>query len=206
MKVKEGDVILRINQTIYDEIKRNNNLITTSQARSLGYSRQLLAGYVKDGLLERCRHGVYTLPDAVHDDMYTLMLRSDKIVFSHDTALFLNGLSERTPFMHTVTIPSNAALPHSLKGECICFYVKPELHDLGMTEKNTTMGNAVKCYNMERTICDLLRCRSRCDEETVIAAVKNYAAWEQKDLNLLFIYARRFKVAKELKKYLEVLL
>jgi len=181
-------------------------MITTSQVLSLGYSKQLLTNYVKEGLLERCRHGVYTLPNAVHDDMYTLMLRSEKIVFSHDTALFLNGLSERTPFVHTVTIPSNAALPNSLKGECACFYVKPELHDIGIIEKNTTFGNIVRCYNVERTICDFIRCRNRCDEETVISAIKNYALYEKKDLNLLSVYAKQFKVAKELKKYLEVLL
>lgn len=197
---------MNINQTIYDEIKKNNNMITTSQVLSLGYSKQLLTNYVKEGLLERCRHGVYTLPNAVHDDMYTLMLRSDKIVFSHDTALFLNGLSERTPFMHTVTIPSNAALPNSLKGKCTCFYVKPELHDIGVIEKNTTFGNTVRCYNIERTICDFLRCRNRCDEETVISAIKNYAIYDKKNLNLLSVYAKQFKVAKELKKYLEVLL
>ncbi|MEF9840511.1 MAG: type IV toxin-antitoxin system AbiEi family antitoxin domain-containing protein [Lachnospiraceae bacterium] len=197
---------MNINQTIYNEIKKNNNMITTAQVLSLGYSKQLLTNYVKEGLLERCRHGVYTFPNAVHDDMYTLMLRSDKIVFSHDTALFLNGLSERTPFMHTVTIPSNAALPNSIKGECTCFYVKPELHDIGIIEKNTTFGNTVRCYNIERTICDFLRCRNRCDEETVISAIKNYAIYDKKDLNLLSVYAKQFKVARELKKYLEVLL
>ena len=197
---------MNINQTIYDEIKKNNNMITTSQVLSLGYSKQLLTNYVKEGLLERCRHGVYTLPNAVHDDMYTMMLRSDRIVFSHDTALFLNGLSERTPFTHMVTIPSNTALPNSLKGECICFYVKPELHDIGITHKATTFGNIVRCYNVERTICDFLRCRKRCDEETVISAIKHYAIYDKKDLNLLSVYAKQFKVAKELKKYLEVLL
>lgn len=197
---------MNINQTIYDQIKKNNNIITTSQVLSLGYSKQLLTNYVKVGLLERCRHGVYTLPDAVHDDMYTLMLRSDRIVFSHDTALFLNNLSERTPFIHTVTVPSNTALPNSLKGECICFYVKPELHDIGIIEKHTTFGNTVRCYNIERTICDLLRCRSRCDEETVISAVKHYALYDKKNLNLLSVYAKQFKVVKELKSYLEVLL
>ncbi|MEG0034074.1 MAG: type IV toxin-antitoxin system AbiEi family antitoxin domain-containing protein [Bacilli bacterium] len=197
---------MNINQTIYDEIKKNNNMITTSQVLSLGYSKQLLTNYVKEGLSERCRHGVYTFPNTVHDDMYTLMLRSDKIVFSHETALFLNGLSERTPFIHSVTIQSNAVLPNSIKGECTCFYVKPELHDIGIIEKSTTFGNVVRCYNIERTICDLLRCRNRCDEETVIGAIKNYAKYDKKDLNLLSIYAKKFKVVKELKTYLEVLL
>lgn len=197
---------MEINQKIYDEIKKNNNLITTAQVLALGYSNQILTNYVKEGLLERCRQGVYTLPSAVHDDMYTLMLRSDKIIFSHDTALFLNGLSERTPFMHTVTLPSNAALPNSLKDECNCFYVKPELHGVGVIERYTTLGNLVRCYNIERTICDFLRCRKRCDEEMVISAIKNYANYDGKDLNLLSVYANQFKVVKELKRYLEVLL
>ncbi|MDO4552632.1 MAG: type IV toxin-antitoxin system AbiEi family antitoxin domain-containing protein [Bacillota bacterium] len=197
---------MNINQTIYNEILKNNNIITTSQVLALGYSKQLLASYVKNGLLERCRHGIYTLPDAVHDDMYTLMLRSDRIVFSHDTALFLNELSERIPFKHTVTIPSNTALPGSLKDECRCFYVKPELHGVGIIEKSTTFGNTVRCYNIERTICDFLRCRNRCDEETVTDAIKNYASYDKKDLNLLSVYAKQFKVVKDLKKYLEVLL
>ena len=196
---------MNINEKIYEKIIKNNNMITTSQVLSLGFSKQILTIYVKEGLLERCRHGIYILPNTIHDDMYTMMLRSDQIVFSHDSAFFLNGLSERTPFIHTVTIPSNTALPNSLKGECICFYVKSNLHDIGIIEKRTTLGNSVKCYNVERTICDFIRCRSRCDEETVISAIKKYAAYDNKDLNLLSVYAEQFKITKELKKYLEVL-
>jgi hypothetical protein len=84
--------------------------------------------------------------------------------------------------------------------------VKPELHGLGMIEKQTTFGNMVRCYNMERTMCDLLRSRSRLDEETVISAVKNYVASKGKNLNLLADYAKLLRVDKVLKRYLEVLL
>lgn len=197
---------MNINSEILQQMKKNNNVITTSQVLQLGYSKALLTKYVKAGLLERSRHGVYSLPDAVNDDMYALMLRSSKIIFSHDTALFLNGLSERTPFRHTVTIPSDSALPASIKGECNCFYIKPELHRLGMIEKKTTFGNNVRCYNMERTICDFLRSRNRCDEETLISAVKNYAVFKDKNLSVLSDYAKYLRVEKSLKHYLEVLL
>lgn len=197
---------MNINSEILQQMKKNNNVITTSQVMQLGYSKALLTKYVKAGLLERSRHGIYSLPDAVNDDMYVLMLRSSKIIFSHDTALFLNGLSERTPFRHTVTIPSDSALPASIKGECNCFYIKPELHRLGMIEKKTTFGNNVRCYNMERTICDFLRSRNRCDEETLISAVKNYAVSKDKNLSVLSEYAKRLRVEKSLKHYLEVLL
>ena len=74
-------VVMEINQVIMKEIQKNNNMITTAQVVALGFSRALLSKYVKEGLLERGRQGVYILPDSVHDDMYTLMLRSEKIVF-----------------------------------------------------------------------------------------------------------------------------
>ena len=95
---------MKINSVILEALKKNNNIITTTQAIELGFSRYLLSKYEKEGLLERARQGVYVLPDSIHDDMYTLMLRSKKIIFSHDSALFLNGLSERTPFVHSVTV------------------------------------------------------------------------------------------------------
>lgn len=197
---------VEVNPTILKTIKNNNNMITTAQAVELGFTRALLSRYVKEGLLERGRRGVYILSDSIHDDMYTLMLRSDKIIFSHDTALFLNGLSERTPFTHSVTIPSNRKLSNTLQDECVCYYIKPELHQVGAVTRKTTLGNEVRCYNAERTICDLLRSRNRLDEETVISAIKNYAVSPEKDLNVLAVYASQFGVDKVLRRYMEVLL
>ena len=195
----------RINPVILDALSKNN-MVTTAQVQQLGFSKQTLNNYVKAGLLERIRQGMYIVPDAVHDDMYTLMLRSESIVFSHESALFLHGLSDRTPFMHVITMPSNKAVPGSIRDECICFYVKPSWHQIGLMEKTTTFGNHVRCYDAERTVCDFLRTRKRCDEETVISAIKNYAAYEKKDLNRLSAYAEIFKVDGEMRKYMEVLL
>ncbi len=197
---------MKLNSEIFDALQLNHNIITTAKVLELGYSKAMLTKYVNAGLLDRIGRGIYALPDTIIDDMYVLMLRSEKIIFSHDTALFLNGLSNRTPFLHSVTIPNNTVLSKAMSDECVCYYIKPELHELGLTMKNTTFGNRVRCYNIERTICDLLRSRKRCDEETVIDAIKNYAATEKKDLNRLASYADTFKVAKELRKYMEVLL
>lgn len=197
---------MQINPVILERLKQNNNVITTEQVIRLGFSKALLSKYVKAGLLERERQGVYILPNSVYDDMYTLMLRTDKVIFSHDTALFLNGLSERTPFEHSVTIPSDSVLSNTLKEDCNCYYIKPELHELGVVKKKTTFGNEVRCYDAERTICDLLRSRNRMDDETVISAMKNYAVYKDKDLNRLASYAEKFRVSKVLKQYMEVLL
>ena len=121
---------------INKRMKENNYILSTEQLTDIGISKTTLTNYVRDGLLERCGHGFYTVPDSVEDDMYLLMLRSKHIIFSHETALFLNGLSERTPFIHAVTIPSTAAIPSTIKEQCKCYYVKPELHKMGLIEKS----------------------------------------------------------------------
>ena len=188
------------------EMKKNHNIITTAGALEIGVSKYLLTKYTKSGLIERVRHGVYILSDSIHDDMYTLMLRSEYIIFSHESALFLLGLSDRTPFEHSVTIPSDKSLPGTLKEECNCYYTAPNLHQVGLTERKTTFGNMVRCYNAERCICDVLRSRNRLDEEIVLSSIKNYSVFKNKDLNRLFQYARLFHVEKKIKTYLEVLL
>ena len=153
---------------INKRMKENNYLLSTEQLTDLGISKTTLTNYVRNGRLVRCGHGFYTVPGSIEDDMYLLMLRSKHIIFSHETALFLNGLSERTPFIHAVTIPSTAAIPSTIKEQCKCYYMKPEFHKMGLTEKKTTFGNKVRCYDPERTICDILRSRNRVDEETVM--------------------------------------
>ena len=202
---REGSV-MNLPNAIAQYFEAGNAVLTTAQVQELGFSKTSLANYVRSGLLERVGHGFYRLPGEVLDDLFDLSLHSKKLIFSHDSALFLNGISDRTPFQHSVTIPSNAALTASIKDLCTCFYIRPDLHALGRITRTTPFGHPVPCYNMERTLCDFLRSRSRCDEEMFLSALKNYAAQPNKNLNRLADYANRFRVKAPLKQYLEVLL
>ena len=194
-----------MNGNIVEIAKQNKNLITTAQVRDIGLSKTMLGKYVEGGSLIRVCHGIYALPDTIIDEMYILTLRSKKIVFSHETALFLNGISDRTPFSSMITIPSNATISSEIKNDCTCFYIQPDLYGIGLEERKTTFGNFVRCYNAERTICDILRSRSRMDEETVVAAVKKYVQSKEKNLFLLYEYSQKFKVSEQVRKYVEVL-
>ena len=195
-----------INPIVMKKIKENHNIITTKQVMELGFSKALLPKYVREGLMERVRQGVYILAGKSHDDMYTMMLRSEKIIFSHETALFLHGISDRTPFEHTITAPSGCIPSAAIKAECKVFYIKPELFELGKTELKTPAGNLVPCYDLERTVCDAIRSRNKLGTETFLAALKLYAANPKKDLNKLNSYAKKMRVANVLRQYLEVLL
>ncbi|MEG1470931.1 MAG: abortive phage infection protein, partial [Clostridia bacterium] len=81
-----------------------------------------------------------------------------------------------------------------------------ELMDLGVTVAQTPFGHTVPVYDKERTICDLVRSRSKIEIQTLQGALKQYARDKEKNLRKLMQYAEAFHVAKILRQYLEVLL
>ena len=191
---------------IQNLLTQGNGMFAASQAAKAGILRQRLASFVKSGLLERAERGIYISPGGLDDALFWMQQRAQKIIYSHETALFLHKLTDRTPIRYSITVPSSYKTSTALKNSCKIYYIKQELIDLGKTEKMSGMGNCVFTYNMERTLCDVIRSRNKMDKQIVIEALKNYARSKDKDLHCLYKYAGEFGVEKILNQYLEVLL
>ena len=181
-------------------------LITTHDAVENGVSRATLSRLCKQGHLERIAQGQYIFPDEFGDELLSLSLRFDHIVFSHETALYLHGLSDRVPFEHSLTTPSNCVPPVSIIKRCSVYYIKTELLSLGKTRILSPSGNLVPTYDVDRTICDVIRSRNRMGYETFLYAIKAYARLPNKRLDHLYEYAKAMNVLGIVKQYMEVLL
>ena len=187
-------------------VRGGNGVLRTADAVAAGITRPVLGNYVRERDLERVGHGLYLAPDAWKDGMYLLHLRCPQAVFSHDTALFLHDLTDREPSPYSITVKTGYN-PASLQADGIKVYtIKKELHDVGIVTMNTPFGNPVPVYDMERTICDLIRSRSGIEMQTFQDALKQYAKRKDKNLRKLMRYAQMFRVEKLLRQYLEVLL
>ena len=186
--------------------KAHGGIIETKIAAQIGISKAMLCKLCKENKIHRIVKGQYIFPDDMQDELLAISNRSDRIIFSHETALYLHGISDRTPFEHTVTAPSGCIPSAAIKSECKVYYIKPELFVLGKTMLKTPAGNKVPAYDLERTICDIIRSRNKLGTETFNAALKLYAVNPQKDLNKLSGYAKKMRVANVLRQYLEVLL
>ena len=184
--------------------KTHGGIIETKIAAQRGISK--LYKLCKEDKIHRIVKGQYILPDDMQDELLAISNRSERIIFSHETALYLHGISDRTPFEHTVTAPSGCIPSAAIKSECKVYYIKPELFELGKTTLRTPAGNDVPAYDLERTICDVIRSRNKLGTETFLAALKMSAASPKKNLNQLNTYAKQMRVEKVLRQYLEVLL
>ena len=184
----------------------NGKVVLVNSAAKVGLSRNHLAKMVKDGILERIEYGVYVKSGELGDELLAIQRYSQKIVYSHETALFLLGLSDRSPIIPSITVPSSYNASKPVKDRCKIYYVKPELINIGKIGLPSGMGNKIMCYDAERTICDVVRSRGRIDVQIFTDALKKYTARPNYDLNRLSEYAKLFSVYKLINQYLEVLL
>ncbi|MCD7847740.1 MAG: abortive phage infection protein [Oscillospiraceae bacterium] len=186
-------------------VKQNNGYLLTSDAVEAGVSKTYLAQFVKDNGMKRVSHGVYLSQDGWRDEYYILFLANKKIVFSHESALYLHDMTDREPPQISVTVRAGYNATHFRKQGVKVHQVKADMFDIGISNVKTNMGNEVMAYDRERTICDIVRYHDDMDSQTFQTAMKEYMRSSDRNLNKLMKYATLFGIEKEMKNYVEVL-
>ena len=193
-------------QAIIDLAKANGGLVTTSQVVGAGIPRARISDMVRAGELERVQRGVYCLADAWEDEFLATQLRFPKGIFSDGTALFLHGYTDRTPLYLTMTFPRSYRATKARESGVEVRTCADEVLDLCLATVRTSYGNEVRAYDLERTLCDVVRGRRVVDVQVVNPAMRQYVRSGARDVQKLLGYARALGVEKKIRNYLEVLL
>jgi predicted transcriptional regulator of viral defense system len=98
---------------LYEVALTQGGYFTTQQASQLGYSSQLLNHYLRSNRVVRATRGIYRLvhfPPGDNQDLIVEWLWSERQgVFSHETALSLQGLSDVMPSLIHLSLPTAAS-------------------------------------------------------------------------------------------------
>ncbi len=190
-------------EKIKELLKQNNGIITTKQIEEIGISRVHIKQFIESGTIERVKKGIYISRDMLEDEFYIFQLKNKNAIFSYNTAMYLFRASERTPDKIDVTVYSGynvQRFPNNMK----VHYVKKNLLNLGVAIVNSPSGFKVKVYNMERTICDILKDRNTgVDKEQTNKFIRNMIVHNQVDLNKIWEYAKELKCTKQLETVME---
>lgn len=193
-------------ERIQELLNKKNGIITTSEIEELGINSRILTRMIERGIIERVARGIYISVDTIEDTYFTAQAICKKGIFSHETALYFHDLSDRTPIKFQLTIPTNYNNILIKNKNYQFFYLKHELYEIGIVDMNRPYGNKVKVYDLERTICDIIRNKKKIKIALFINAMKKYAERKDKNSIKLHKYAKLFKIENEMRKYLEVLL
>ena len=186
-------------------MKNNNEIITPAQLEEKGISRVYLSNMEKEGIIERIERGIYVTKDFKYDEYYLFQLKYPKAIFSYNTALYFYEMTERTPIKMDVTVYREYN-PHRFKDLVNVYKVSKELYDLGVIEKKSPQGMKVKIYNLERTVCDIIKDKDSIDIEIRNKAIKKCIKNKEFNASKMFEYAKKMNIYDKVKNYMEAII
>lgn len=191
---------------IHQILKNNNGFVTATQVTEAGIPRRCLSAMVEAGIIYKVERGIYALPEIWEDDLFFIQYRFSKGIFSHEAALYLHAMTDRTPISYTMTFPFGYNTVSVRRQGIIAKLATADTYELGITEVPSPSGNPLRVYDIERTLCDIVKVRHRADIQVINQAMKTYASSKDKDLAKLMDFAEKLRVKPKVLRYMEVLL
>ena len=186
-------------------MKKNNEIITPAKLEEKGISRVYLSRMEEEGIIERIDRGIYVTKDFKYDEYYLFQLKYPKAIFYYNTALYFYEMTERTPIKMDVTVYREYN-PHRFKDLVNVYKVSKELYNLGVTERKSPQGMKVKTYNLERTVCDIIKDNASLDIETRNKAIKKCIKSKEFSASRMFEYAKKMNIYDKVKNYMEAII
>ncbi len=186
-------------------INEVNGVITAKKAGKMGISRATLKDMTDKGIIRRVEYGVYATDKFIYDEYYLFQLKHPNVIFSYNTALYLQNMTERTPTKMDITTRSNNNLSR-YKDKINLYRVNDSILNLGKIKVKTICGNEVNSYNLERTVCDIINNKANIDIEIANKAIKRCIKTKDFDANKMFDYAKKLKIYNKVKDYMEAII
>lgn len=184
-------------------LERNNGIITTKQIEGIGIPRVHIKQFLESGIIEKVQKGIYISSDMIEDEFYIFQMKNSNAIFSYNTAMYFLGETERTPDRIDVTVYSGynkQRFPDNIR----VHYIKKELLNMGVITVKTPHGFNVKSYNIERTICDIIKGRNTgIDKEQSNKFIRSLIKSNKVDINKIYEYAEKLKCTKQLETVME---
>ena len=177
--------------------------LLTCEVVSHGISKPTLAAYVKRFEMIKAAHGVYCTKDTTPDPFYILYLRNKKIYFSHATSLWLLGMEKEQPPRMEVTVREGYNASHLRSRDVHVYQVKKEHYEVGASKGVTPQGHPVRLYDLERTLCDVVRDWRNTDSQRTEQLFQKYLESPKANVPRLMAYAGQLGILEKVRAFVD---
>ena len=191
---------------ILDYMKNHSDTITIEEVNKLNIPRVTLTRLINKNLIERIKSGLYVIKDSWGDEYFNLIYKNSYATYSHLTSLYFNDLCERVPMEYDITVKQNYSGNLRNKNKVKLYYTSDKYYELGLTEIKSPQGRIIRCYNVERCLCDLIKCKDKIYLEYLKYAFNEYYKVQKNDIKKLYEYAKELNIYDKVKEFMEVFL
>ena len=182
----------------------NNGYLKTSLVVKENIPKVYLTKLVKLGKIERVSRGLYTNKKEISDELLILQNKSKYAIYSNMTALYFLGFSNRLPIKYDITVPNGYKGTLQNNSKVNLYYIKKEYSNIGIITIKDNYNNDIRIYNLEKSICDIIRNKNRIDRELYNKAIRDYYYSKDKDTLKLYDYAKKMNIYNKVKSTFEV--
>ncbi len=213
LKMKQQNAVVDLKKDhenhldIYKLFKEHNGLMDSASLRKKGISYYQLNKLEKMGVITKIKRGLYALADVKKElhDMVEAALYVPRGVICLYSALAHHELSTFTPDEYNFAISRKERKPAlPVYPPIRLHYFDDDTFEIGI-EQFDINGYSVKVYDLERTICDVVKFRNKLDANVVKESLKQYFTNRKVNYNRLMQYAEKLRVKSILNSYFEVL-
>ena len=193
-------------EAIKNMVRQQGGVVKTADFIKLGLYNSDVIRLMRNHVLEKVRHGYYTLFDANEPNEASIIARLfPDAILNMDSALFHYGYSDRTPLAWTLALNRTVSTSrlHLEYPPIKPYLIDKKYLDIGVQEVQI-QGAAMRIYDRERVICDCFKYRNKIDSEMFSKAIQAYISDEKKNLRHLSEYARQLRVYKKIQDVMGV--
>lgn len=191
---------------ILDFMKNNSDTITIDEVNKLNIPRVILTRLKQKDLIDKIKPGLYILKNSWGDEYFNLIYKNNCATYSHLTALYFNDLCERIPLEYDISVKKNYKGALGKNSKVKLYYVNDNNFELGLTTIKSPQGRIIRCYDIERCLCDLIKCKDKTYLEYLKYAFSEYYRVQKHDVKKLYEYAKKLNIYNKVKEFMEVFL
>ncbi|MEG3072494.1 MAG: hypothetical protein HQP61_10990 [Peptococcaceae bacterium] len=187
------------------EFLRHGGVLKTAGLNKLGLSSRQIKKLVDDGVITRIKRGFYELTDNVSQEEAVIARLFPQAIIFLESALLYYGYTDRIPrawqiavYRHSKTTQFNIKYPLIEP-----YFLEPKFMEIGV-DIIEVAGVAVKVFDRDRTICDVLRYENKLEKEIFNNALQRYIKDRRKNIRRLFEYAEIFNITNKVQTYIGV--
>lgn len=185
---------------ILNYMENNQGYITNKITKDLGIPTIYLTRMTNSNEISKVARGIYALPTIFEDELFIYYLRYNNIVYTGNTALVLNKMSNKSLKKVEANLLNNYNT-HRISDFKVN-RVNKFKYTLGKDYIETEYGNKVPTYNKERVLCDIF-INEDLDNEALNYAIRQ-AKIQKIDYEKLYEYSMKLNVYDKVRFLLEI--
>jgi predicted transcriptional regulator of viral defense system len=191
--------------TVEQLFERNHGIVGIQELLQNGVTYHDLNGLLADSVIVKLKRGVYKWATTETDEWTEVARIVPNGVFCLLSAAFHHGLTTSVPSEHHLAIPDERKVALPDYPPIKLYYWNKIPYMLGASTCELE-GISIKVYDLEKTVCDIVRHRNKIGFEVLKEILKNYLDSKDRNLNHLHLYSKQLNIFNKVDELIKILL